>query len=317
MLDRAERHERRLEVVMDRTPTGRTRRLFLTVAILSACVLFLAMSRLVLGQHSTPPAGGDVILATTTSTADTGLLDALAPLFLEESGITLKPVAVGSGAALELGERGEADVLLVHSPAAEEEFMAAGFGMERRTVMVNDFIFVGPADDPARVAEAPSAREAMTRIANAEAVFVSRGDDSGTHALERRLWEAAGITPEGIWYTESGTGMGDTLNITAERGGYTISDRGTYLALRDRLGLEVLLEGDQALLNIYHVILVNPDNGRDIDVAAGRAFLEFLLQSETQVAIGEFGVDEFGEPLFTPCADNSCSAPGLEGTPTA
>jgi tungstate transport system substrate-binding protein len=258
-----------------------------------------------------------VILATTTSTADTGLLDALAPLFLEKTGITLKPVAVGSGAALELGERGEVDVLLVHSPAAEEEFMAAGYGIERRTVMVNDFALVGPAADPARVAEAPSAREAMARVANAEAMFVSRGDDSGTHALERRLWQAAGITPEGAWYTESGTGMGDTLNITAERGGYTISDRGTYLALRDRLGLEVLVQGDPALLNIYHVMLVNPNNGRDIDVAAGRAFLEFLLQPETQVAIGEFGVDEFGEPLFTPCADNSCSAPGSQGTPTA
>jgi tungstate transport system substrate-binding protein len=317
MHGRAERLERRLEVVMDRTPMGRTRRWLLAVTILGACVLLFAEPRLVLGQDSTPPAGGDVILATTTSTADTGLLDELAPLFLEKTGISLKPVAVGSGAALELGERGEADVLLVHSPAAEEEFMAAGFGMERRTVMVNDFIFVGPADDPARVAEAPSAREAMTRVANTEAVFVSRGDDSGTHALERRLWEAAGITPEGAWYTESGTGMGDTLNITAERGGYTIADRGTYLALRARLGLEVLLEGDPALLNIYHVILVNPDNGRDIDAAAGRAFLEFLLQPETQVAIGEFGVDEFDEPLFTPCADNSCGVLGSQGTTTA
>jgi tungstate transport system substrate-binding protein len=316
MLSRAERHERRLEVVMDRTPARRTRRLLLTVAILGACVLLLAMPRLALGQDSTPLSGGDVILATTTSTADTGLLDALAPLFLEKSGITLKPVAVGSGAALELGKRGEADVLLVHSPAAEEEFMAAGYGIERRTVMVNDFVLVGPADDPARVAEAPSAREAMARVANAEAVFVSRGDDSGTHALERRLWEAAGITPEGAWYTESGTGMGDTLNITAERAGYTIADRGTYLALRDRLGLGVLLEGDPMLLNIYHVILVNPDNGRDIDVAAGRTFLEFLLQPETQVAIGAFGVDEFGEPLFTPCADNSCGVLGSQGTPT-
>jgi tungstate transport system substrate-binding protein len=257
-----------------------------------------------------------VILATTTSTADTGLLDALAPLFLAETGITLKPIAVGSGAALELGERGEADVLLVHSPAAEEEFMAAGYGTERRTVMVNDFVLVGPADDPAGIAGAASASEAMTRIASAEATFVSRGDDSGTHAFERRLWDAAGITPEGGWYTESGTGMGDTLNITADRGGYTLSDRGTYLALRDRLGLEVLLEGDPALLNIYHVILVNPDNGRDVDAAAGRVYLEFLLQPEIQIAIGAFGVDEFGEPLFTPCADNSCGALATEATPT-
>jgi tungstate transport system substrate-binding protein len=240
----------------------------------------------------------------------------LAPLFLDESGLTLKPIAVGSGAALELGERGEADVLLVHSPVTEEEFMAAGYGIERRTVMFNDFVLVGPADDPAGVAAASSASDAMSRIAAAQAPFVSRGDDSGTHALERRLWEAAGITPEGDWYTESGTGMGDTLNITAERGAYTLSDRGTYLALRDRLGLEVLLEGDPALLNVYHVILVNPANGRDIDTAAGRAFLEFLLAPQTQVTIGEFGVDEFGEPLFTPCADNSCGVVAAEATPT-
>jgi tungstate transport system substrate-binding protein len=279
-------------------------------------MLILAPPSLAFGQDATPAAGGEVLLATTTSTADTGLLDMLAPLFLDETGLTLKPIAVGSGAALELGERGEADVLLVHSPAAEGEFMAAGYGIERRTVMFNDFILLGPAADPAGVAAASSASNAMTRIAAAQAPFVSRGDDSGTHALERRLWEVSGITPEGNWYTESGTGMGDTLNITAERSAYTLSDRGTYLALRDRLGLEVLLEGDPALLNVYHVILVNPANGRDIDAAAGRAFLEFLLDPETQAAIGGFGVDEFGEPLFTPCADNSCGVVAYEATPT-
>ena len=286
----------------------------LMVAILSGLLL---AARPAMGQDATPAANGDVILATTTSTADTGLLDALAPLFLTETGYTLKPIAVGSGAALELGERGEADVLLVHSPAAEEEFMAAGYGAERRTAMYNDFILVGPADDPAGVAGAPSTNEAMSRIANAEARFVSRGDDSGTHALERRLWDAAGISPEGAWYTESGTGMGDTLNITAERGGYTIADRGTYLALRDRLGLDVLLEGDPSLRNVYHVILINPENGRDIDTAAGRAFLEFLLAPETQAAIGAFGVAEFGEPLFTPCADDSCGVVDVEATPAS
>lgn len=302
---------------MNGTTQGWTRRWVLVVAIAILSGLLFAAPRLAMAQDATPPVNGDVILATTTSTADTGLLDALAPLFLAETGYTLKPIAVGSGAALELGERGEADVLLVHSPAAELEFMAAGYGTERRTVMFNDFILVGPADDPAAVAEAPSASDAMSRIANAQARFVSRGDDSGTHALERRLWDAAGITPEGDWYTESGTGMGDTLNITAERGGYTIADRGTYLALRDRLGLEVLLEDDPALLNVYHVILVNPENGRDIDTAAGSAFLEFLLAPETQAAIGAFGVDEFGEPLFTPCADDSCGVVGSAATPAA
>jgi tungstate transport system substrate-binding protein len=195
--------------------------------------------------------------------------------------------------------------------------MEGGFGTERRTVMYNDFIIVGPADDPAGVADATSANEAMTRIAESESTFVSRGDDSGTHALERRLWEAAGITPGGGWYTESGTGMGDTLNIASERGGYTISDRGTFLSLRDRLALEVLAERDPALLNIYHVILVNPENGRDIDTAAGLAFLEFLLAPETQEFIGAFGAEEFGEPLFTPCADDSCGVVEPMAAPAA
>ena len=271
-----------------------------------------------LGQAATPGVIGDVILATTTSTADTGLLDALAPVSLDATGLTLKPIAVGSGAALEMGQRGEADVLLVHSPAAEEEYMAGGFGTERRTVMYNDFVIVGPGDDPAGIADATDANDAMTRIANAQATFVSRGDDSGTHALERRLWEAAGIAPAGDWYIESGSGMGDTLNIAAERGGYTLTDRGTYLSLQDRLGLEVLVESDPSLLNVYHVILVNPENGRDIDEAAGRAFLEFLLLPETQEFIGAFGIDEFGEPLFTPCADNSCGVlAGATPTPEA
>ena len=289
----------------------------LGVATLFLGGLFVSPPDQTMGQAATPSAGDEVILATTTSTADSGLLDALAPLFLEQTGYTLKPIAVGSGAALELGERGEADVLLVHSPSAEEDFMAAGFGTERRTVMFNDFILVGPTEDPAGVAAATSAVDAMTRIAANNATFVSRGDDSGTHALERRLWELAGITPEGAWYTESGTGMADTLNIAAERGGYTISDRGTYLALRDRLGLDILFEGDPTLLNVYHVMLVNPDNGRDINVAAGRVFLEFLLAPETQTTIGEFGVAEFGEPLFTPCADNSCGFGAPEATPAS
>lgn len=265
------------------------------------------------GQDATPRPSGAALLATTTSTADTGLLDALAPLFKEETGYTLKPIAVGSGAALELGRNGEADVLLVHSPAAETEFMAGGFGTERRTVMYNDFVIVGPAADPARIANADTAQEAMTRIAAAQATFVSRGDDSGTHALEKRLWKATGIAPQGDWYTESGSGMADTLNIASERDGYTITDRGTYLALRDRLSLDVLTEGDPALINIYHVILVNPSNGRDIDTAAGQAFLDFLLQPSTQEFIGAFGVEAFGEPLFTPCADNSC---GVEAAAT-
>jgi tungstate transport system substrate-binding protein len=295
---------------------GRSERRRALIAGLVGLVIMLSSALPIRAQEGTPAAAGDVLLATTTSTADTGLLDALAPIFQTESGYTLKPIAVGSGAALELGEKGEADVLLVHSPAAEEAFMAGGFGTERRMVMFNDFIVVGPEDDPAGIADAVSAADALSRIAAAGATFVSRGDDSGTHALEQRLWEAAGIAPEGDWYTEAGAGMGDTLNIASERGGYTITDRGTYLALRDRLGLTPLLEGDPSLLNVYHVILVNPENGRDVDTEAGEAFLSFLLEPATQEFIRTFGVDEFGEPLFTPCADNSCGVVAGVATPT-
>jgi tungstate transport system substrate-binding protein len=258
----------------------------------------------------------DVILATTTSTADTGLLDALGPLFTEATGYTLKPIAVGSGAALALGERGEADVVLVHSPAAEQTFMAEGYGAERRTVMVNDFVIVGPQDDPAGIANVTPAADAFRAIAELQSRFVSRGDESGTNALELRLWMQAGIEPGGDWYIESGTGMGDTLNIANERGAYTITDRGTYLALRDRLELPILVEGDPTLLNIYHVITLNPTNGPRINSAGGEAFLTFSLDPATQAFIGEFGIAEFGEPLFTPCADNSCGVEAV-ATPTA
>lgn len=258
---------------------------------------------------ATPPAGErDVILATTTSTQDSGLLDVLVPRFATTTGYTLKPISVGSGAALELGERGEADVLLVHSPAAEEAFMAAGYGAAREVVMVNDFVIVGPSADPAGIGDVESAAEAMERIAGSEARFVSRGDDSGTHRLELTLWEQAGIDPSGKWYLESGTGMGDTLNIASERDAYTVTDRGTYLTRRDRLSLEVLVEGDPALLNIYHVITVNPARYDTINTAGAEAFAAFILDPETQELIGEFGVDRFGEPLFTPCAENSCNA---------
>jgi tungstate transport system substrate-binding protein len=258
----------------------------------------------------------DVILATTTSTADTGLLDALGPLFKDATGYTLKPIAVGSGAALELGKRGEADVVLAHSPAAEQTFMEEGYGSERRTVMFNDFVIVGPEDDPAGIAGNPSAVEAMRQIADSQSRFVSRGDESGTNALELRLWKQAGIEPAGEWYIESGTGMGETLTIANERGAYTITDRGTYLALRDRLALPILVEGDKALINIYHVITLNPANGPNINSEGGEAFMTFLLDPATQKFIGEFGIDEFGEPLFTPCADNSCGVEAV-ATPTA
>ncbi len=256
----------------------------------------------------------DLILATTTSTQDSGLLDVLVPMFEQQSGYTVKTVAVGSGQALELGKRGEADVLLVHSPAAEQQYMAGGYGVDRQIVMYNDFIIVGPPNDPAGIKGMPSALDAMKKIAQTQSPFVSRGDDSGTNALELKLWKTAGIQPSGSWYTESGTGMGDTLNITNERNAYTISDRATYLAMKDRLDLAILVEGDKSLLNIYHVIPVNPANGRDINAAGAKAFEEFMLAPATQTTIGEFGVDKFHQRLFTPCAHDSC---GIEATPAA
>ncbi|MBA2277268.1 MAG: substrate-binding domain-containing protein [Chloroflexia bacterium] len=269
------------------------------------------------GAQATPAGPRDVILATTTSTADSGLLDVLVPMFAERTGYNLAPIAVGSGAAIELGTRGEADVLLVHSPRAEAEFMDSGAGARRELVMFNDFVIVGPPGDPVAITAAATAADAMATIARNEATFISRGDDSGTHARELALWEQAGIDPAGGWYVESGTGMGDTLNIASERQAYTLADRGTYLALRDRLDLEVLVENDSALLNVYHVITVDPAQSDTINVAGATAFADFLLAPETQAVIGQFGVEEFGEPLFTPCAANSCGRFAEEATPVA
>ncbi len=269
------------------------------------------------GAQATPAGPRDVILATTTSTADSGLLDVLVPMFAERTGYNLAPIAVGSGAAIELGARGEADVLLVHSPRAEAEFMDSGAGARRELVMFNDFVIVGPSGDRAAITDAATAADAMATIARNEATFISRGDDSGTHARELTLWEQAGIEPAGGWYVESGTGMGDTLNIASERQAYTLADRGTYLALRDRLDLEILVENDPALLNVYHVITVDPAQSDTINVAGATAFADFLLAPETQAVIGQFGVEEFGEPLFTPCAANSCGRFSAEATPVA
>lgn len=207
---------------------------------------------------------------------------------------------------MDLGERGEADVLLVHSPAAEEEFMDAGYGANRHLVMYNDFIIVGPKDDPAAVKNTTTAIDAMRAIRDSESTFVSRGDDSGTNRLELSLWEQAGIEPGGDWYQESGTGMGETLSIANERDAYTISDRGTYLSQGDRLDLVILSEGDKALINIYHVVAVNPERYDTINSAGAQAFIDFMLDPATQEVIGAFGTEEFGHPLFTPCADNSC-----------
>lgn len=243
-----------------------------------------------------------VILATTTSTQDSGLLDVLVPMFEKESGFLVKTISVGSGQAMKMGERGEADVLLVHSPAAEEKFMAGGFGSSRRLVMHNDFVIVGPAADPAKI-RGGKAADALKRIAATGAIFISRGDNSGTHAKEKGLWKAAAVNPEGRkWYQQTGLGMGQTLNVAAEKKCYTITDRATYLALKKGLGLEILVEGDGKLLNIYHVIELNTVKWPKVNAAGGRAFADFMVAKKTQEAIGRFGVEKFGAPLFFPDA---------------
>ena len=249
------------------------------------------------------PANRDVILSTTTSTQDSGLLDQLLPLFEQQTGYRVKPIAVGSGQAMAMGERGEADVLLVHAPDSEKRFMAAGHGDERFLVMHNDFVIVGPAEDPARIKGGRSATDALKLIADARALFVSRGDNSGTHQLETKLWKAIGVDTSGQpWYQQTGQGMGATLNVAAEKNGYTIADRATYLANRRNLGLAILVEGDKALLNVYHVITVNPGKSDKINVEGARAFAQFMVAQETQGIIEKFGVDRFGQPLFFPDA---------------
>ena len=243
-----------------------------------------------------------VILSTTTSTQDSGLLDVLVPLFEKQSGYTVKTVSVGTGQALALAAKGEADVVLVHAPEMEKQYVAEGKLLNRRLVMYNDFVIVGPKDDPADIKPAKKAVEAMKRIAVRRSPFVSRGDNSGTHALEKALWKRAGVEPKGAWYMESGQGMGATLNIANERNAYTLSDRATYLAFANRVTLAVLLEGDGALFNIYSVMEVNPANGPRINVTGGKAFADFMLAPATQEVIKNFGMEKFGRSLFVPAA---------------
>lgn len=246
--------------------------------------------------------GGTILLATTTSTKDTGLLDELLPAFKEKYGITVQPIAVGTGEALKMGERGDADILLVHSRPSEDEFMAKGFGKVRKDVMYNDFVLIGPKDDPAAAKEATSAVEAFKRITAKKALFISRGDDSGTHKKELKIWEKAGIKPEGRWYVSTGQGMAATIRIANEKLGYTLSDRGTYLVQKDNIDLVILTEKSKDLLNPYGVIAVSPDKYPRVNHEGALKFIEFLTSDEGQKIIGEFGKEQHGQPLFVPNA---------------
>lgn len=257
------------------------------------------------------PANPELILATTTSTQDSGLLDVLIPVFEQQSGYKVKMVAVGTGAALAMGEEGNADVLLVHAPTSEEELMAKGFGFQRDLIMHNDFIIVGPVNDPAGIKGMTAAADGFAKIAEAKSIFVSRADDSGTNKKEIAIWGTAGVTPAGDWYLESGQGMGDTLRIASEKFGYTLTDRATYLANQASLELEIMIEGDPVLLNIYHVIVVNPEKWPKVNFEGAKAFDAFMTSDTTQKLIGEFGVEEYGAPLFFPDAGKDPASLGL------
>ena len=258
------------------------------------------------------PANPNLILATTTSTQDSGLLDVLIPLFEQQTGYKVQTVAVGTGAALKMGEEGNADVLLVHAPSSEKTFMDNGFGSDRRLVMHNDFVIVGPADDSAGTKGAATAVEAFQKIAAAGATFVSRGDDSGTNKMELSLWQKAAMDPAGqAWYVESGQGMGATLTITSEKDAYTLTDRATYLANKANLQLEILVEGDPALLNVYHVIIVNHEKWPNSNLEGAMAFADFIVSPATQEVISTFGLDKYGQPLFFSDADKTDADLGL------
>jgi tungstate transport system substrate-binding protein len=268
--------------------------------------LFVGLAlAVVLGWLTIPAsaaAGQAVILSTTTSTQDSGLLDVLVPMFEKKTGSTVKTISVGTGQALALAAKGEADVALVHAPDSEKKYVADGLLLNRRLVMHNDFIIVGPAEDPVKIKGLPSAADALKRIAEAKATFVSRGDNSGTHQLEKKLWKEAKVKPEGAWYLQAGQGMGATLGIASEKRAYTVTDRGTFLAFQKRVQLVNLVEKDRILLNIYSVLEANAAKFPRVNAAGGKAFADFMVSPEAQAVIKTFGVDKFGEPLFFPDA---------------
>ena len=269
-------------------------------AALIAAALMIGMA---LPASAAGPAQKNLILATTTSTQDSGLLDVLIPVFEKKTGYFVKTIAVGSGQAMAMGQKGEADVLLVHSPDAEKKFMAEGSGVNRLIVMHNDFIVVGPPADPGAIKGSKSTVEAFKKIAAAGSLFLSRGDNSGTHAKEQGIWKAAGINPERQkWYQQTGLGMGQTLNVAAEKKGYILADRGTWLSLQQKLGLPILKEGDPILLNVYHVIQVNPAKWPKVNADGAKVFSDFMVSAETQGIIKTFGVEKYGGALFFPDA---------------
>ena len=267
------------------------------VALMGCALLLLP------GGARPQPSPGGITLASTTSTEQSGLFQHLLPRFTQATGVAVRVVAVGTGQALDIARRGDADAVLVHDREAEERFVAEGFAAPpgRRPVMYNDFILVGPRADPAGIAGLRDAPAALARVAAAGAPFISRGDRSGTHAAELRLWRDAAVAPTGNWYWEVGQGMGPTLNIAAAQGGYALTDRGTWLSFRNRRDLAVLVEGDRRLFNQYGVMAVNPARHPHVRAAGAARFVEWLIGPEGQRAVAEYRVG--GEPLFVPNAD--------------
>ncbi len=257
------------------------------------------------------PRNPELILATTTSTYDSGLLDELVPIFEEGSGYQVKTIAVGTGKALSMGEAGNADLLLVHAPTLELEFMAQGFGIDRRLIMHNDFVIIGPPEDPANIQGVATPVEAFRRIAENAAIFVSRGDNSGTHNKELAIWSVVGLDKDSTWYLESGQGMGATLRLASEKDGYTLTDRSTYLSLGETLNSEILVEGDPSLLNVYHTMVVNPERWPNVNQEGAQALSDFLTSDDGQAIITTFGVDIYGQPLFFPDAGKNEADLGL------
>ncbi len=254
----------------------------------------------------------EILLVSTTSTQDSGLLAVLLPAFEAQSGYRVRLIATGSGQALKIAEQGNADVILLHSPAAEKDFMASGYGLDRHLVMHNDFVIVGPESDPASAHTRTSAADAVKAIFASASTFVSRGDDSGTHVKELALWKTAGLEPfHQPWYIETGQGQGNTLSIASEKGAYALVDRGTFLAYRANLDLAILFQGDPILINVYHVITVNPEKWPDVNLKGAQAFADFVTSPAGQQIIREFGVDQFGQPLFFPDADKTDADLGL------
>jgi tungstate transport system substrate-binding protein len=260
------------------------------------------------------PANPIIKMATTTSTQDSGLLKDLLPAFQKKTGYEVQVTAVGTGKALKLGENGDVDVVLVHARADEDKFVEAGFGDKRYSVMYNDFVFVGPEQDPAKVKEAKTTNDALKQIADTKSIFVSRGDDSGTHKMEKKLWEKAGIKPAGDWYREAGQGMGEVLQMSGELQAYTLTDRGTWLATMDKSPLKIVLEGDKSLLNPYGIIAVSQKRYPDVNHAGAQALIDWLISPEGQKAIGDYKIHD--QALFTPSADPAEAKPAAEPVKT-